>query len=135
MPSTGDTVPIVLLVDTGAGATFLDSGVAERLGLEIEGLVPTLGVGGKAQSSFVHVDSLRIGSVAVYDQSWMASDFSGIQEWFEHPPVVVAQLPVFFDGIVVHFERRQPRREHFVDAGPFVAAARAFENDSSQIER
>jgi hypothetical protein len=85
----GDAVPIVLLVDTGAGATFLDSGVAERLGLEVEGRVPTLGVGGKAQSSFVHVDSLHIGAVSVHDQSWMASDFGAVRAWFEHPPSVV----------------------------------------------
>ena len=86
---SGESVGIFLLVDTGAGANFLDSGVAERLGLDSEGRVPTLGVGGNAQSSFVHVDSLRIGEVGVYDQSWMASDFSGVRDWFEYPPSVV----------------------------------------------
>jgi hypothetical protein len=107
----GEPVPIVLLVDTGAGANFLDSGAADRLGLEGEGVVPTIGIGGHAKSSFVHVDSLRIGSVAVYDQSWMASDFSGIQEWFEHPPVVVlgydflsrTVLEVDYGGRVIRF--------------------------------
>jgi hypothetical protein len=107
----GDTVEIFLLVDTGAGANFLDSGVAARLGLETEGRVPTLGVGGNAQSSFVHVDSLHIGNVGVYDQSWMASDFSGVRGWFEYPPSVVlgydflsrTVLEVDYDTRVVRF--------------------------------
>jgi hypothetical protein len=107
----GEPVPIFLLVDTGAGANFLDSGVAERLGLESEGRVPTLGVGGNAQSSFVHVDSLRIGDVGIYDQSWMASDFSGVRDWFEYPPSVVlgydflsrTVLEVDYDARVVRF--------------------------------
>jgi len=107
----GGEVPIFLLVDTGAGANFVDSGVAERLGLDSEGRVPTLGVGGNAQSSFVHVDSLRIGDVGVFDQSWMASDFSGVRNWFEYPPSVVlgydflsrTVLEVDYDERVVRF--------------------------------
>jgi len=87
--AAGEETPAVLLVDTGAGANFLDAGVAERLGLESTGVVPTLGVGGHAESSFVTVSAVRIGELRLLEQSWMASDFSAIRSWFEHPPSAV----------------------------------------------
>jgi hypothetical protein len=85
----GNEVSVVLLVDTGAGANFLDAGAARRLGMASEGEIPTLGVGGHAESSFVTVNALRIGEVEVRDQSWMASDFSAIRSWFDNPPSAV----------------------------------------------
>jgi hypothetical protein len=85
----GDEISAVFLVDTGAGANFIDAGVARRLGFEGEGEVPTLGVGGQAESSFVSVPALRIGEVRLLEQSWMESDFSTIRSWFANPPVAV----------------------------------------------
>ena len=85
----GDEVSVTLLVDTGAGANFVDAGVARRLGLEGIGEVPTLGVGGRAESSFVRVSALRIGEVRLLEQNWMASDFSTIRSWFSNPPAAV----------------------------------------------
>jgi hypothetical protein len=87
--SQGQEISVVLLVDTGAGANFLDAGVARRLGLEGEGEVPTLGVGGHAESRFVNVPALRIGDVQLLEQSWMESDFTTIRSWFANPPAAV----------------------------------------------
>jgi hypothetical protein len=85
----GHEVSVIFLVDTGAGANFIDAGVARRLGLESEGEVPTLGVGGRAESSFVSVPALRIGEVRLLEQSWMESDFSTVRSWFTNPPAAV----------------------------------------------
>lgn len=87
--ATGEEVPVIFLVDTGAGANFLDAGAAARLGLASVGEVPTLGVGGHAESSFVQVQAARIGEVTLLAQSWMASDFTSIRSWFAHPPAAV----------------------------------------------
>jgi hypothetical protein len=87
--ASGSESPALLLVDTGAGANFIDAGVASRLGLSGVGAIPTLGVGGHAESSFVRVPALRIGEVRLEEQSWMASDFTTIRRWFDHPPSAV----------------------------------------------
>lgn len=87
--TTGTENPVLFLVDTGAGANFIDLEVARRLGLAGQGDVPTLGVGGHARSTFVQVPALRIGDVHLREQSWMASDFGDIRAWFDQPPSAV----------------------------------------------
>lgn len=116
--TSGSEVPALFLVDTGAGANFIDSGVASRLGLAGEGAVPTLGVGGHAESSFVRVPALRIGDVHLGEQSWMASDFSDIRRWFEHPPAAVLGYD-FLSRTVLEVDY-PGRRLRLHDPGQFV---------------
>ena len=120
----GYEIPVIFLVDTGAGANFVDDGVARRLGLEGVGEVPTLGVGGRAESSFVRVPALRIGEVRLLEQSWMASDFTTIRSWFTNPPAAVLGYDFLSRTVLEVDYAGRILRLH--DPGEFVAPENAI---------
>lgn len=61
--------PVNVLLDSGAGATVLDSSLAENLGLESTGRLPARGIGGTREFSFVKVDSYSAAGAAVRHQT------------------------------------------------------------------
>ncbi|MGE5176848.1 MAG: aspartyl protease family protein [Hyphomicrobiales bacterium] len=52
--------PETFFVDSGAGATVIDSAAAVRYGLESEGVIPATGAGAVSTASFARLDSLRL---------------------------------------------------------------------------
>lgn len=86
LPSSGEPFPFTLsgehiyidgrvagreatyLLDSGAGATVLDSALAEELGLEPVGDFAAQGVGGSSSFSFVEVPEYRLGPAVVRGQ-------------------------------------------------------------------
>ncbi|MFO8184415.1 MAG: aspartyl protease family protein [Candidatus Aegiribacteria sp.] len=61
--------PVNVLLDSGAGATVLDSSLAVSLGLESTGRLPARGIGGTREFSFVKVDSYSAAGAGVRDQT------------------------------------------------------------------
>ena len=60
------------ILDTGAGSSCLDLDLAQKLGIQTMGKVEAKGVGGSADASFLQVDSVVVGDLALLDQK-MAS--------------------------------------------------------------
>ncbi len=60
--------PVTILLDSGAGATVLDSALADRLGLEGEGTLSAQGVAGTGEFSFVRLDSYSAAGATISDQ-------------------------------------------------------------------
>ncbi|OPL20092.1 MAG: hypothetical protein AVO35_01155 [Candidatus Aegiribacteria sp. MLS_C] len=58
-----------ILLDSGAGATVLDSALASRLGLEGTGRLPASGIGGTREFSFARVDEYSAAGAVVRDQT------------------------------------------------------------------
>ncbi|MEN8209896.1 MAG: retropepsin-like aspartic protease, partial [Candidatus Fermentibacteria bacterium] len=61
--------PVNILLDSGAGATVLDSALAAELGLEGTGSLPARGIGGTSEFSFVKVPSYFAAGALVSDQT------------------------------------------------------------------
>jgi hypothetical protein len=57
-----------LLLDSGAGANVVDKTVADSLGFESVGDLPSKGVAGYGTASVSKIDSLAVGGVVLYDQ-------------------------------------------------------------------
>ena len=64
-----DGIPVTILLDSGAGATVLDSALAAELGLEGTGSLPARGIGGLRDFSFVKVPSYFAAGALVRDQT------------------------------------------------------------------
>jgi len=64
-----DKGPNSFLLDSGAGATCIDSGLASKLGLQGEGIVEGRGVGGSQVVSFCKIGSLKLKGVELLDQT------------------------------------------------------------------
>ncbi len=64
-----DKGPYSFLLDSGAGATCIDSGLASKLGLKGEGIVEGRGVGGSQAVSFCKIGSLKLKGVELLDQT------------------------------------------------------------------
>ncbi len=60
--------PVTILLDSGAGATVLDSTLAAELGLEGTGSLPARGIGGTREFSFVKVPTYYAAGALVSDQ-------------------------------------------------------------------
>lgn len=61
--------PAIILLDSGAGATVLDSALAAELGLEGTGNLPARGIGGTTEFSFVEVPSYYAAGALVKNQT------------------------------------------------------------------
>ena len=61
--------PVTILLDSGAGATVLDSTLAAELGLEGTGSLPARGIGGTTEFSFVKVSTYYAAGALVSDQT------------------------------------------------------------------
>ncbi len=61
--------PVTILLDSGAGATVLDSALASELGLEGTGSLPARGIGGTREFSFVKVPSYYAAGALVTEQT------------------------------------------------------------------
>lgn len=61
-------VPVTILLDSGAGATVMDSGLATRLGLETSGSLSARGVAGTEEFSFASVDDYSAVGATVRGQ-------------------------------------------------------------------
>ena len=61
--------PVSVLLDSGAGATVLDSTVAAELGLESSGRLPAMGVAGTQEFSFARVDQYSSAGAVVRGQN------------------------------------------------------------------
>lgn len=61
--------PVIILLDSGAGATVLDSTLAADLGLESTGNLPARGIGGTREFSFVMVPSYYAAGALVSGQT------------------------------------------------------------------
>lgn len=68
--------PVNVLLDSGAGATVLDSSLAESLGLETTGRLPARGIGGTREFSFVRVESYSAAGAVVRGQTLAAMPLS-----------------------------------------------------------
>jgi len=64
--------PVTILLDSGAGATVLDSTLAAELGLESTGNLPARGIGGTREFSFVKVPSYSAAGAHISDQTLAA---------------------------------------------------------------
>ena len=80
----GDTSKVFLL-DTGAGATVIDSHYAATLGLASLGDVNAVGVSGSTMAQFVRADSLRVADFVWDVPVLVALDFGGIAEMLGEP--------------------------------------------------
>ncbi|MCK5115740.1 MAG: aspartyl protease family protein [Candidatus Aegiribacteria sp.] len=61
--------PVTILLDSGAGATVLDSTLAAELGLEGTGSLPARGIGGTREFSFAKVPTYYAAGALVSDQT------------------------------------------------------------------
>ncbi len=61
--------PATILLDSGAGATVLDSALAAELGLEGTGSLPARGIGGTREFSFAEVESYYAAGALMSDQT------------------------------------------------------------------
>ena len=61
--------PVTILLDSGAGATVLDSTLAAELGLEGTGSLPARGIGGTREFSFALVPTYYAAGALVSDQT------------------------------------------------------------------
>ncbi|MCK4806061.1 MAG: retropepsin-like domain-containing protein [Candidatus Aegiribacteria sp.] len=61
--------PVTILLDSGAGATVLDSALAAELGLEGTGSLPARGIGGTREFSFVEVPTYYAAGALVTNQT------------------------------------------------------------------
>jgi hypothetical protein len=68
--------PVTILLDSGAGATVIDSALAAGLGLETSGSLPARGIGGTREFSFVEVPSYFAAGALVSDQTLAAMPLS-----------------------------------------------------------
>ncbi len=79
--------PFRLIFDSGAGVNVLSPAVAKQLGLRVGGDPLLLkGTGGSVLSRAVHVDTLRIGGLALHDQMFYVSPMP----WGDRPGPVGA---------------------------------------------
>ncbi|MFN0152263.1 MAG: aspartyl protease family protein [bacterium] len=70
--------PYAFFLDTGAGATCIDEGVARDLGLEQAGAIEAKGIGGSVTVSYVRVDTLAIGTLSLLSQKLVAIPLANI---------------------------------------------------------
>jgi outer membrane lipoprotein-sorting protein len=74
-----NSLPLSLILDTGAGANCLDLSKAEELGIQTVGKVEAKGVGGSADASFLQVDSIRVGNLTLMDQKLASIQLSQLE--------------------------------------------------------
>ena len=70
--------PFEFILDTGAGATTLDKGHSEALGLKAEGKLAAQGVGGTTDFGFTKVESFEVGEAVVRGQRAVVIDLKPI---------------------------------------------------------
>jgi predicted aspartyl protease len=68
--------PLKFLLDTGAGASVIDSMVLQSLGVSTNGNVAGEGVGGSVQFSSATIPEIRIGDIALSNQDVVVTDLS-----------------------------------------------------------
>ncbi len=69
--------PVNIILDSGAGATVLDSAKAVELGLDPTGNLPARGIGGTRDFSFAKVDSYSAAGARVENQTLTVLPLSG----------------------------------------------------------
>lgn len=72
------------IYDTGAMATVIDKGLAEKIGLKLEGQLPGVGATGNESTNLSEVDIFSISKVDFINQSVAVMDFSGMQKQINH---------------------------------------------------
>jgi len=70
--------PFSMFLDTGAGASCIDEGLARELGLAREGAIEAKGVTGTTTVSTVRVDSLGVGPITLLSQRLVALPLAGL---------------------------------------------------------
>ena len=74
---------VFFILDSGAGINTLDRGYAEELGIEFAGDFATKGVSGYESAAVTPVDSIRIGDISLYNQTFgvvNVSDFIPLKQ-------------------------------------------------------
>jgi predicted aspartyl protease len=78
-------VPGSFLLDSGAGATVLDSGFASRLGLAERGVMEARGTGGSETAAFVDASTLQLPGVVLRGQTIVTIGLDGVAEALGRP--------------------------------------------------
>lgn len=73
---------VIFILDSGASANILNTGVVDKLNLEISGTIPSIGIGGFEDVSLVIPDSINIGSLTLYNQIAGKLDLSMLSKAF-----------------------------------------------------
>lgn len=81
--------PFDFLLDSGAGASVIDAGLAKRLHLEPAGEFKATGVGGFAGMSLVQVDSINLEGLGLYGQVIVAMEPSELLARYADRPVAL----------------------------------------------
>lgn len=81
--------PFDFLLDSGAGASVIDAGLAKRLYLEPAGEFKATGVGGFAGMSLVQVDSINLEGLGLYGQVIVAMEPSELLVRYAGRPVAL----------------------------------------------
>ena len=68
----------LFLLDSGAGMTMIDEGLAETLGLETGGKIPGAGVGGMTDFSMTRIPRLSTGSIEFEEQTVIIYPIAGL---------------------------------------------------------
>ncbi len=68
--------PYSFILDSGAGISFVEKSLADKLGLEDAGTLPAIGLGGLDVGYFTRLDSIALGDLTLYDLNCGVLDFS-----------------------------------------------------------
>jgi Aspartyl protease/PDZ domain len=125
--------PFPLIFDTGASVNTLNPAVVAQLGLRAEsGTVSVPAIGGSVEAKTFHVDEVRIGGLAVQDQTF----YSIQMPWPDGTGPVGAVGYAVMSQLVVTIDYEQQRLSFFDPAG-FVYRGRGtkitLEPDPTQI--
>lgn len=74
-----DEIDANFLLDTGAGASCLSFPLARKLGIEGEGELGTIGIGGSEASRMAQVSSIRVGDLLLERQNVVVIDLAGLE--------------------------------------------------------
>ncbi len=76
LPATVAGKERLWILDCGAGASVVDRGFAEELGLKLSGEVEAMGAAGSIHTGFATVPNLRVGSIGLDSQPMVVLDIA-----------------------------------------------------------
>lgn len=89
-----------VVVDSGAGATVIDAGLAKSLGMALEGGVRARGVGGTVPAKMTRNVTLQLGSVRLSLAAAVIIDLHGVTEQIDREMPVIVGHELFRNAVV-----------------------------------
>ncbi|HTD75878.1 MAG TPA: aspartyl protease family protein [Steroidobacteraceae bacterium] len=100
IPAEVNGSAVKLILDSGAGISLIDSGLAKRIGVQANGKLPISGVGGQATMQIASQIQIQLAGLAFRHIRAGVMDLSQISEQVGHPMPFILGKEVFNELII-----------------------------------